>query len=375
LQAVNVVFIIDSLRRHGAQRFLTYLVRGLSNLGYEQRVIVLNKARDSDIEEALSAAGCAVTYIGKFALLLGGAGWRRLVAMLKRARPDVVMTMLDFADTLGRPAARFAGCPSLVTSIQVRNLAKPAWQRWLDRKTVRWADKIIFNSGQVVNYAREKEGVRENQVVIIPNGVEDLRRRSGALRLDFRRQLGLGPKTVLLGTVARLYPQKNLSLFLRALAKLSTLQRWKALVVGDGPERRQLLALADELRLTNRVIWLGARAEVEAWLAAMDVFVHTSDFEGMPNAVMEAMAMGLPVVASAVDGTCELIENGVSGYLLPPGDVDAFAERIREVMEDSDLAHQLGEKAHRDVLKRFGMARMIEAYDQLFLSLVDSKSA
>src|SRR5207302_70421 len=106
-----------------------------------------------------------------------------------------------------------------------------------------------------------------------------------------------------------------------------------------------------------------------------DVFVHTSDFEGMPNAVMEAMAMGLPVVASAVDGTCELIEEGVSGYLLPPGDVDAFAQRIRELMEDSDLAHQLGEKAHRDVLERFGMARMIEAYEQLFLSLVDSKSA
>jgi len=175
--------------------------------------------------------------------------------------------------------------------------------------------------------------------------------------------------------VARLYPQKNLSLFLRALAKLSTLQEWKALVVGDGPERRQLLALTEELRLTDRVIWLGARTDVEAWLAAMDVFVHTSDFEGMPNAVMEAMAMGLPVVASAVDGTRELIEDGVSGYLLPPGDVDAFAERIRELMEDSHLAHQLGEKAYRHVLERFGMARMIEAYNELFLSLVDSKSA
>ena len=85
--------------------------------------------------------------------------------------------------------------------------------------------------------------------------------------------------------------------------------------------------------------------------------------------------MGLPVVASAVDGTRELIEDGVSGYLLPPGDVDAFAERIRELMEDSHLAHQLGEKAYRHVLERFGMARMIEAYNELFLSLVDSKSA
>jgi hypothetical protein len=125
LQAVKVVFIIDSLRRHGAQRFVTYLVRGLSKLGHVQEVIVLNRARDSDIEEALFSARCAVTYIGKFALLLGGAGWWRLVAILKRTRPDVVMTILDFADTLGRPAARLAGCRRLVSSIRCAILLSP----------------------------------------------------------------------------------------------------------------------------------------------------------------------------------------------------------------------------------------------------------
>jgi len=90
---MKIIFIVDSLRRHGAQRFLTYLARGLSNRGHVQRVIVLNKARDSDIEQALSSARCAVTYIGKSALLLGGAGWWRLVAILKKTRPDVVMTL------------------------------------------------------------------------------------------------------------------------------------------------------------------------------------------------------------------------------------------------------------------------------------------
>lgn len=371
---MKIVFIIDSLRRHGAQRFLTYLARGLSNLGHTQRVIVLNKACDADIEKALSSARCAITYIGKFALLLGGAGWWRLVWILKTARPDVVMTMLDFADTLGRPAARLAGCRSLVTSIQARNLAKPAWQRWLDRKTVPWADKVVFNTGQIVNHAREKEGVRQNQVAIIPNGVEDLFSRSGALRTSSRRQLGIEPKTTLLGAVGRLYPQKNVSLFLHAVAKLSTARQWKALVLGDGPERRRLLVLADELRLSDRVIWLGARSDVEVWLAALDVFVHTADFEGMPNAVMEAMAMGLPVVASDVDGARELIRNGTNGYLVPSGDADAFAKRIGEIMEDSDLARRLGQEAHREMLEQFGMARMIDAYDQLFLSLANPKN-
>lgn len=159
---MKIVFIIDSLRRHGAQRFLTHLARGLSNLGYAQWVIVLNNARDTDMEEALSSAKCTITYIGKPALLLGGAGWWRLVWLLKRIRPDVVMTILDFADTLGRPAARLAGCRSLVTSIQARNLVKPAWRCWLDQKTVQWADKVVFNSGQIVSHAREKEDSRRS---------------------------------------------------------------------------------------------------------------------------------------------------------------------------------------------------------------------
>jgi len=120
---------------------------------------------------------------------------------------------------------------------------------------------------------------------------------------------------------------------------------------------------------------LGERDDVEGWLAAMDIFVHTAKFEGMPNAVMEAMAMGLPVVASAVDGTRDLIEDGISGYLLPPGDLNTFAERIRGLIEDREAAHRLGERAHRDVLEQFGMARMIVAYDHLFRSLVAPESA
>jgi glycosyltransferase involved in cell wall biosynthesis len=361
--------------RHGTQRFLTYLARGLADLGYTQRVIVLNKAFDADIEEALFSAGCSITYIGKFMFLLGGAGWWRLVAILRRSRPDVVMTMLDFADTLGRPAARLAGCPVLVSSIQVRNLTKPWWRRWFDRKTGSWADKIVFNTSEIVSYARETEGVRNDQVIVIPNGVEDSLARSGALRNPRRDELRLRTETVLLGTVGRLYRQKNLSLLLRSAARLSSARPWKILVVGDGPERPRLVGLARELALSERIIWLGSREEVGSWLAAMDIFVHTADFEGMPNAVMEAMAMALPVVASNVDGNRELIRNGVSGYLVTPGDPCAFTEQIQQLMDNPDRAREVGKKAHQEVLERFSMPRMVRAYDQLFVSLGHAQSA
>lgn len=371
---MKIVFIIDSLRRHGTQRSLTHLARGLHELGYTQEVIVLNATSDSDIEKSLAEAGCAITYIGKRDLLLAGVGWWRLVAMLRKIKPYVVVTMLDFADTLGRPAARLAGCRVLVTSIRARNLAKPSWRRWLDRKTMKWADKVVFNSKQVVPYAREKEGVREEQVVVIPNGVEDLRARSCALRNGYRKKLDLAPTTSLIGWVGRLKPQKNFPLFLHACARLSTTRQWKILVVGDGPERYRMQTLANDVDLADRLIWLGSRADVEGWLAATDVFVHTSDFEGMPNAVMEAMAMGLPVIASDVDGNRELIRDGINGYLLAPGDVIGFARRIDQIIDNPELADRLGEQAHRDVLQHFDMPRMINAYHQLFLSLGERRT-
>lgn len=372
---MKIVFIIDSLRRNGTQRFLTHLARGLHDLDYTQEVIVLNAVSDPEIEESLSRAGCAITFIGKRNLLLAGVGWWRLVVMLRRIKADVVMTLLDFADTLGRPAARLAATRVLVTSLRARNLAKPIWRRWLDRKTVTWADKVIFNSKKVVPYAREKEGVREEQVVVIPNGVDDLRERSGVLRNDYRKKLDLAPATSLIGWVGRLTPQKNFPLFLHACARLSTTRPWRALVVGDGPERGRMQVLAHDVDLDDRLIWLGSRADVEGYLAAMDVFVHTADFEGMPNAVMEAMAMGLPAVVSSVDGNRELVRDGVNGYLVAPGDVTSFARRIDQIIDNPELAGQVGAQAHRDVLDQFAMSRMIQSYHSLFLSLAKAKPA
>lgn len=367
---MKVTYIIDSLRRHGAQRFLVHLTRGLAALGYEQRIINLSGVADPDIEQNLEASCREITRIGKRSLLLGGAGWLRLVRNLKRSRPEVVMTLLPMADTLGRSAARLAGCGVLLTSIRARDLAKPAWQRHWDRRTIHWARKVIFNSRHVVEFACREEGIREEQVVVIPNGVEDLRARSLALRTVSRREFALETDTVLLGAVGRLQRQKNIPLLLRACAALSTGRNWKLLVVGDGAEKFRLVSLAQELGIAGRVLWAGERIDVEACLAAMDIFIHTADYEGMPNAVMEAMAMGLPVIASSVDGARELIRDGTSGYLVPPGDVSAFAKRIDQMMDEPDLARLIGDQAHRDILEGFGVPRMIAAYHELFVSLV-----
>ncbi|MEY2500667.1 MAG: hypothetical protein QOI07_1001 [Verrucomicrobiota bacterium] len=373
---MKVSYIIDSLRRHGTQRFLIHLTRGLAGLGYRQQIIELSGAADRDIEEALVTAGGNVVHIGKSSFLWAGAGWFRLVRAIRKAKPDVVITFLPVADTLGRPAARLAGVPNLLSSIRARDLAKPRWQRLWDRRTVHWASKIIFNSRYVVEYAKREEGIRDEQVVVIPNGVADLRAQALQYRETTRRELKLDSETIVLGSVGRLHSQKNHTLLLRACAKLPVARpAWKLLVVGDGPDKEKLERLASDLGLETHILWLGARAEVEKLLAAMDVFVHTADFEGMPNALMEAMAMGLPVIASEIDGARELIRDGLDGYLVPAGNVAMFSERIQTVMNDPDLARRFGENAHASVLAAFGLPQMVQAYHSLLQSLAGSAKA
>jgi glycosyltransferase involved in cell wall biosynthesis len=368
---MKAVFIIDSLRRHGAQRFLVHLLRGLVGLGYDVSVIVLNAQCASEIRLAIESLGARTVVIGKPALLLGGFGLIRLVSQLKKIRPDVVMTLLDFADTMGRPAARVARSGKIVTALRVRNLAKPWWRRWVDRRTVGWADAVVLNSRHLVEYAVAQEGVRPDQITIIANGVEDLKAQSSHMRERYRARLELGPEVALVGAVGRLEPQKNIGLLLRCCAALKSQRQWKLVIVGDGSQRRELMRLAENLQLQQRVTWAGECDDVPGWLAAMDLFVHTSDFEGMPNAVMEAMAMGLPVVASDVDGTRELVRHGETGYLVAAGDRDGFTERVAELLENPHTARAFGTAAHADVLTRFAVKRMVFEYDRFFRSLTN----
>lgn len=362
---MKIIYIIDSLCRHGAQRYLLYLVRGLRPLGYQQLVISLNKAGDADVEEALCDSGCNVIKIGKAAVAFI-VGWLRLIAILRRRNADVVMTILDYSDTLGRPAARLAGCRCIISAIQLRNVTKPFWRRCLDRWTIRWAHHVVFNSQHIVSFALENDGVSAEQIVVIPNAVEDLQARSGNLRAEYRAQFQLGPDVRLIGAVGRLAAQKNYPLLLKAASRLPPLPPWKLVIVGDGRQRELLAALGRQLGLAERLIWLGARADVEGCFAAMDIFAHTSDYEGMPNAVMEAMAMALPVVASEVDGTMELIENGKTGFLVRPGDTAGFTEKLHQLLLDVDGGQAMGRMAHENVLQRYNQDRMVGAFDQLF---------
>ena len=370
---IRIAYVIDSLRDDGAQRELTYLVRGLAKRDYEQRVYCLNDRSDPQVIRRLEDSGAAVTVVGRFRVLTL-VGILGLYSAFRRWQPDIVQTTLWVSDAIGRTVARAAGVRIVISWIQARNVDKSPWQFLIDRATVRWADRVTFNSARVVPFAQAHEGVRDEQVVYVPNGVPEPAPADERTVAEIRRQWGTAEGAKVIGMVARLYPQKDHACLLRAFAAVQGRMPGTRLVLaGDGPLREGLESMARDLGVGEHVHFLGHRHDVWTLLAAMDLYVHPSLFEGMPNAVMEAMAAGKPVIASDIDGNRELITDGITGWLVRPGDPGALADRILRALGDMDASREAGRTAAKRIRADLSLDRMIMGYDGLYRSLLAEK--
>ncbi len=368
---MNIVHILDNLDRGGAQTMLRSVVAGLTKRGHHQHIICLNDIFNQDVVAAMRAAGASVEIIGR-PRLYGLIGIWHVVSELRRRQPDLVHTELPWGDLIGRAAARVANIAPIISTVTARYVDKPRLQLWIDRKTAPWADRVAFQSAEIVPFSLQHEGVRPEQVQVIPNGVEaDDRDRSEAAA-TLRRVYG-GGATTILGMVARLHPQKAHPDLLTAFARLasSDLRLW---LIGDGPDRTRLIEQATALDIQDRVVFVGDRGDVRDWIAAMDIFVHPTHFEGLPLAVLEAMVMCKPVITSPIDGLRSLITSGVNGWLVPPGDPDALAETISHVIAHPEDAARVAQAGAVRALSQFGSDRVVDAYEALFKSVLQARS-
>jgi len=244
------------------------------------------------------------------------------------------------------------------------------WRYWLNRITHPWTDQVICVSPQVADFFVDHVGIPRQKIIFIPNGVDLQNLKDLPDKLQARARLALPPDQVLVGTVARLDPVKRLDVLLQALRSLSDVG---AVVVGDGPERVILIEVSERLKLTERIFFVGHQEDVWPWLAALDVFVLCSDWEGMSNALLEAMAARLPVVATAVGGTPDVVVDGVTGLLVPPRDPPALAKAVVRLLRDPDLRHRMGEAGRERVEEHFSLERMVGRTQALYQQLLDAK--
>ena len=365
---MKVAIMIDSLAIGGAQKHVRQLACGLAGRGHCVTVYCLNDVVHPIYREALEAGGVELKVIGKVKVL-NGRGLLEVAWTLWRNRHDVLVTVLFVSTLFGRVVAAMVGGIPVVTCLQARNINYTAAQKMALRVTAGLTNLTVTNSRNAIGWAVENEGVDVRRCTFVANAVDPIRTAGSGQEHNRPTWTALGfpqleGKTVI-GSLGRLHRQKGYDVLLEAFAGIaSTLDACHVLLVGEGPERAALVAQAKQLGLEGRVWFAGERAETRPLLEKMAIYVQPSRFEGTPNAVMEAMAAGLPVVASAVDGITELIAEGREGWLVPPEDAEVLAQRLATKIAAPAEGRRAGQNGRARVERDFTLVATLLGYER-----------
>jgi len=359
----RVCQLIKGLGRGGAESLLPQVIRSGAD-GCEHRVGYFLPWKDALVEE-LAATGTPVrgfparSPAGMLLRVPAVARW------LRREGADLVHCHLPLAGVVGRLAGRLAGVPVVYTEHNLQERYHP-WTRRANLATWRLQAAVVAVSGDVAaSIARHADPRVPVRVVL--NGIEPPLSPDPEAVARARAACGAADGAALVGTVAVLRRQKRLDLWLEAAgAILAEVPEARFVLVGDGPLRDELESEAAALRIAGRVHFAGLQEDVTPWLAAMDLFLTSSEFEGLPLALLEAMSVGLPVVVTRVGGVGEVIEDGASGRLVGFGDPDALAAATVELLRDCALRERLAERGRQVVLERFGVARMARELGEVY---------
>ena len=296
---------------------------------------------------------------------------REIAGHLERVEADVLCCHGYKANLLGRMAARRRKIPvvAVARGWTAESFKVSLYER-LDRFHLRWMDRVVCVSEAQASRVR-RAGVRAERIRVVYNAIDpgrfrepDARYRAKLLRY-FRQ-----PRTHLVGAAGRLSPEKGFEVLVSAAERVLREQPTVGFVLfGEGPERARLQKQINAAGLGQSFILAGFRADLDRFVPHFDLLVLPSYTEGLPNVVLEAFGAGVPVVATAVGGTPEVIEDGVSGYLVPPGDADLMAERICESFDNVDELPEMGRRGRMCVQEKFGFATQAELYRDLFAQL------
>lgn len=385
----HVCHLITWLDRGGAQANTLLSVRGQIENG--QRVSVVHGSNGSDVgvlAEDFEGAGAARVRVRALRrevnVLCDLAVVPALVITLRRLRPDVVHTHSSKAGLAGRLAARIAGVPAIVHTVHgwsFHDHQRPIVRRalvLLERMGVSLCDAVVVLAESDRRKASLAGIETSADFVLIRSGIDldpfrEVAGWSPARRADVRKSLGLGPGPVV-GSVTRLSDQKDPLTLVEVLGRvIEHHPDSHGLILGDGPLRSVVEQRLNSLGITSAVHLLGSRDDVPDVLAAIDVFVLTSLWEGLPRVVPEAMAAGVPVVATDVDGTSEIVENDVTGILVRPGQVDEIADAVSGLLRDTARARRLAEAASLRA-EAWSAPRMVDALDSLYDALLSTPS-
>jgi len=363
----RICFVIPSLGAGGSERQLSALARGLTK---DHEVTILCTREEGSLAEEVRREGVRVEN-----LRLGSPWSPGLYTALRKRfrhhRPDVVHVFMFGLDYWVNRAARATGVPAIVSSRRELAVWMRRRHRWLQRRANALVDAVVCNSEAVKRFAIEQEGIEPRLLRVIPNGIDADAFQSTANRMELCRRHGIPADRRVVGIIANFSPVKDHGLFLLMAALLAEKREdLHFLLVGSGPTLTKVQAMVEELGIAPRVTIVDSVAGIPDLLGLMDISVLTSRVEGFPNAIMEAMAAGVPVVAAAVGGIPELLGNNERGILVDSRDPAEFAAAVDGLLDEPGKVEALAKAAAQWVRTELTTDRLISAHRALYAELL-----
>jgi sugar transferase (PEP-CTERM/EpsH1 system associated) len=368
-RTIKVIHLATRLTLAGVGNVVASLVRGMPSQSYRSIVWCLEEA--DVVGEDLRAEGHQVVDLQKrrrrdFALFF------RLAALLRSDRIDIIHCHDELSWFYGTVGAWLAAMPRVVSTVHGRRFDTSRRHLWEQKVLGSMSTSIVGVSASLREQVIDEVGISPGKVSIIRNGIKiEPLEKSADRRRQTRKCLGIPESAIVLGCVGRLDPVKNLDLLIEASAgAIHVIPSLQIIVAGEGPSKEHLMQKTAALGLNDKVHFLGLRKDVSDLLSAIDLYICSSDREGISLSILEAMAAERPVIATAVGGNLELIQHDETGLLIKKGDRDALVQAILSLSLDAQARRRLGQQARQSVEANFSLNRMLLDYDHLYQSMM-----
>jgi len=371
---MDILYVVDNIEFGGGERNFAQIINRLPKDRYKVMVVCMP---GGVFEEEIRGSGAQIRPVdmgSRFNILL----IFRLAELMKREGIHIVHSQGGRADFFARIAAKLAKVPKVVSTVampvegyDVGSLRKTVYVA-LDRFTERFVDRFIVVSQALRKVLILDHKIAHDKVIKIYPGIviEDYHHHSPsdkAIREEFR----IEPDIPIVGAIGRLVWQKGFSFFIHAAKRIvKVFSDVKFLIVGEGPLHQELKMLSKRLEISEYLVFTGFRRDIPDLLSGMDILVIPSLKEGLPAVLLEGMAMAKPIVATNIDGISEIIRDGETGLLVPPGDPEALAEAITSLLKDRDKAMTMGRAGRRLIGREFSVEEMVRRTQEVYESMV-----
>jgi L-malate glycosyltransferase len=373
----RVFFLLDSFMIGGTETQAVELARRLDSQRYEVTIGCLRKEGP-----LLSRLEGSNVHVNEFSLgkgidtPSGIAGMLRIARFLRRERIQIMHAHDLWSNMVGTIAAKIARVPVTITS--QRDLSHDAWYGSYRRRVLRFLQgrsSAVLTNAKAIRDGLIEDGVPAKKVCVVYNGVDIDRFRNTKPNREWLFPGSVGRKLIVLVGNMNSDVKGHPVLISAAAEIVKSHPEVQFLLVGDGPKRRDYEAMVEADGLKQHFLFLGRRSDIPEILVSCDIAVLPSLAEGLPNAVLEYLASGLPVVATALGGNLEVVQDGVSGLLIPPNDSDALTSALKRLLSDPAFAEQLGNAGQKEVQTKFSFDRLVSQVDVLYADLLRTQSA